>query len=106
MVKAAQNGPQIATANRLGDGAVVFLAGDGAWAADLQSARVAADTNEAHGLAQAAEEAVRNAQIVGPYLIAVTREAGRLTPLNYRERIRADGPSLDVPRAPATSSRE
>jgi hypothetical protein len=101
MVKAANGGPQVATANRLRDGAVVFLAAGGAWTTDLQAARVAAGADEAHGLTQAADEAVRQALVVGPYLIAVSNESGRWIPQSYRERIRAEGPSLALPRAAA-----
>jgi len=101
MVKAAEGGSQVATANRLRDGAVVFLGGGGEWTPDLQDARVAASADEAHGLTRAADEAVRLARIVGPYLIAVANESGRWIPQSYRERIRAEGPSLALPRAAA-----
>jgi len=101
MVKAANGGPQVATANRLRDGAVVFLGGDGDWSADLQAARVAASPDEAQSLTRAADEAVRRAHVVAPYLIAVADAGGRWKPVSHRERIRADGPSLDLPRAVA-----
>ena len=100
-MKAAESGPQVATANRLADGAVVFLGQGDAWSTDLQLARVAAGADEAHRLTQAAEEAVRRAHVVAPYLIAVAGQGGKWTPLSYRERIRAEGPSLALPAAAA-----
>ena len=104
MVKSSESGPQAATANRLRDGAVVFLGRDGGWTTDLQGARVAASADDAHRLTQAAEEAVRAAQVVAPYLIAVSNDGGRWTPSSYRERIRAEGPSLALPRVPAAAA--
>jgi hypothetical protein len=101
MVKAASGGPQVATANRLRDGAVVFLGSGGAWSTDLQAARIAASPDEAQSLTQAADESVRQAHVVAPYLLAVADADGRWTPVSYRERIRADGPSLGLPRAAA-----
>ena len=106
MVKASQVGPQVATANRLRDGAVVFLRPDGDWGIDLQGAAVAGDPEAAHRLTQTADAAVRQSRIVGPYLIAVARAAGRLVPQSFRERIRAEGPSLDLPRPPSPSASE
>ena len=99
MVKAAESGPHAATANRLADGAVVFLGEGGVWSTDLQSARIAAGPDDAHRLTQAAEEAVRRAHVVAPYLIAVAEQGGKWTPLSYRERIRAEGSSLALPAA-------
>ena len=100
-MKAAEGGPQVATANRLADGAVVFLGKGDVWSTDLQSARVAAGAEDSHRLTQAAEEAVRRAHVVAPYLIAVAEHGGTWTPLSYRERIRAEGPSLALPSAAA-----
>jgi hypothetical protein len=45
-------------------------------------------------LQQIAEAAVARALVVAPYLIEVSEQDGRLLPARYRERIRAEGPSI------------
>lgn len=85
---------QMITANRLTDGAVVFLAGGDRWPQRFEEGRLANDAAEAAALQQAAEAAVARAEVVGPYLIEVSERNGRLLPSRYRERIRAEGPSV------------
>jgi len=92
---------QILTANRLSDGLVVYLTELGTWSEAIDDARVAAGAEdgavlESLGLAREATE------ISGPYLIDIELEGGRVTPLRYRERIRAHGPSIQEPRANET----
>jgi Protein of unknown function (DUF2849) len=84
--------PQMLTANRLNDGAVVFLAHDGRWAPRIGEARVIIDEGEATMLLQAAESA--KTAVVAPYLIEVAEQADGWIPVRYRERIRAEGPSI------------
>jgi hypothetical protein len=85
---------QMITANRLADGTVVFLASEDRWVERFEEGRLAGDESEAGLLQQAAEAAVAHAQVVGPYLIEVSEQNGRLLPTRYRERIRVDGPSV------------
>ncbi len=85
---------QMITANRLTDGAVVFLASGGRWVEQFADGRVANNEAEAAALQQIAEAAVTCAEVVAPYLIDVGEIDGRLQPSRYRERIRADGPSI------------
>lgn len=85
---------QMITANRLRDGAVVFLASHGRWVERFDDGRLANDENEALALQQVAEAAVARAEVVAPYLIEVSEQDGRLLPARYRERIRAEGPSV------------
>lgn len=85
---------QMITANRLGDGAVVFLAAGGRWTEQFEKGRLAANETEAAALQQIAEAAVTCAEVVAPYLIDVGEVEGRLQPTRYRERIRAEGPSI------------
>jgi len=85
---------QIMTANRLRDGAVIYLAADGRWTMELADSAVARDAAAAERLTALANQAVTDRVVVGPYLIAVTATDGRLQPLGTRERIRAFGPSI------------
>jgi len=92
---------KIITANRLTDGAVVFLSAAG-WVEQIaQSARLnAADAVEA-GLAKAAK-AMANREVVDVAAIDVTVEEGRgPVPVRLRERIRAFGPTVDYGEAAA-----
>lgn len=94
---------QIVTANRLRDGAVVYLSQDGEWTKRIDGAAVAEAEADAAALLAAAEGAVAAQQVVGPYLIAVRRVEGHIEPARYRERLRAEGPSVPVGRAASPS---
>jgi hypothetical protein len=82
---------QMVTANRLRDGAVVFLAAGGRWTTRVGEGHVAETEAHAAALLRAAEGAPT--EVVGPYLIEVAAEGGSWVPLRYRERIRSQGPS-------------
>src|SRR5215470_158905 len=98
----SKSSPHVAvlTANRLVDGAVVFLNFDGDWVATLVGVVVARSPDEARGLeARGAHDAARNL-VVDPYLVEMREAAGgSLVPLRQRERVRLTGPSIcqDVP---------
>lgn len=97
----SKNAPanSVLTANRLSDGVVVFLDFEGAWNENLAEAVVAHSPDETRALEdRGAYDAARNL-VVEPYLIEVREADGRLTPIRYRERVRAAGPSMldDVP---------
>ena len=87
-------GPQAVTANRLGDGIVVFLAADGRWSERAEDAAVAADKAAADALMAAAERAVDQRTVVGPYLIEVAEGPAGPQPVKLRERIRAAGATV------------
>ena len=87
---------QVMTANRLSDGLVVYLGEGGHWSTSIEDATVAAGEAEADDLMEAAERAVAEPAVVGPYLIDVAEVAGGLCPIRYREAIRAKGPSVLV----------
>jgi hypothetical protein len=84
---------QALTANRLIDGAVVFLAIDETWVTHLDDIRVAADKDGASALEAIGARDVAAQIVVAPYLIDVAEENGHVAPTRYRERIRAFGPS-------------
>lgn len=83
---------QVLTANRLGDGHVVYLGGEG-WTADLEKARLLNDPGAAETAEQDGREAVAARLVVEPYLIDVEAEIDRIEPVRLRERIRAEGPT-------------
>ena len=85
---------RVMTANRLLDGEVVYLTPAGAWSEQLAESRTAASEAETDILLGHAEAAVDGRLVVGPYLMPVALEAGRIKPLSQRERIRARGPSI------------
>jgi len=81
-------------ANALGDGLVVFLADDGRWVNSIGEARVARDEAEADALLANAKEAELRNEVIDPYLIDVLLAADGPRPLEYREFIRATGPTV------------
>ena len=97
----SKSAPQISvlTANRLGDGIVVFLDFEGAWSENLAEAVIARSPDEVRALQdRGAYDAARNL-VVEPYLVEVRETAGGVVPIRYRERVRVAGPSIldDVP---------
>jgi hypothetical protein len=89
----------ILTANRLGDGIVVFLDFEGAWSGSLDEAIVARSPDEVKALEDRGTYDAAHNLVVEPYLVEVREDGGRLVPLRTRERVRALGPSIldDVP---------
>ena len=84
---------QVVTANRLGDGRVVYLADGYLWVEEVGRARVAEDDEAGKALVAIAEKAVADRIVVAPYLIDVKADGDRITPTRYREVLRALGPS-------------
>jgi hypothetical protein len=85
---------QIVTANRLGDGRVVYLDAEDRWSPSLREAALAEGAEAAEALLAKAEQHAREAIVVGPYLIAVHAGESGLEPSRFREVIRALGPSV------------
>ncbi len=84
----------VLTANRLGDGAAVFLDFEGAWSTVFAEANVASSPDEVRALEdRGAYDAARNL-IVEPYLVDVREVNGTLIPIRQRERVRVAGPSI------------
>lgn len=90
----AKSSHQIMTANRLSDGAVVYLDAQERWVENLAGADVAATVEEAETLTNRAEHAVSARLVVGPYLLPVAPDEPRAKPLSQREHIRAMGPTV------------
>ncbi|WIM14236.1 DUF2849 domain-containing protein [Enhydrobacter sp.] len=90
MAKNLSGDLQIASANRLADGMVVFLDEAGQWTGRLDRAAVARDRRAAEILLERAR--VESFTVVDPFLVAVVEdEAGHIEPLSLREKIRASG---------------
>ena len=89
-------GPVVVTANRVGDGAVVYRRLDGGWSTDLADAAVTSDAARARVLIQ--DAVADDLRAVGSYIAPVRlTEAGRVQPGNLRERIRRGGPTIELP---------
>ena len=89
-------GPVVVTANRVGDGVVVYRSPDGGWTTKLDAAAVATDPASAR--AMIAEATADHLRAVGPYIAPVElTESGERRPGNLRELIRFSGPTIDLP---------
>ena len=89
-------GPVVVTANRVGDGAVVYLRADGGWTTHLAHAAVTTSATTARELIK--EAIADDLRAVGPYIAPVKLTAtGELLPGNLREAIRVSGPTIDLP---------
>lgn len=90
------SGPVVVTANRTADGIVVFLRADGAWTTTLGEAAVTAEASRARELLSVG--VADDLRAVGPYIAPVKlARDGAVEPGNLRERIRVEGPTIDLP---------
>ena len=90
------SGPVVVTANRVGDGAVVYRRADGDWTTELEAAAVVGDADSAQALMSAA--VADDLRAVGAYMAPVTfASGGRVRPGNLRELIRQGGPTIAFP---------
>jgi hypothetical protein len=89
-------GPVVVTANRLGDGAVVYRTDDGRWSTRLDAAAVVKTAHAATALLAAA--VADDIAAVGAYVAPVRMGPdGQPEPGNLRERIRYAGPTVASP---------
>ncbi len=88
-------GPVVITANRLGDGAVVYRTLDGHWTRELDQAAVVSTAPAAGELLTTAADDIG---AVGAYVAPVCVDKdGSVRPGNLRESIRHAGPTVDLP---------
>jgi hypothetical protein len=88
-------GPVVITANRLGDGAVIYRTLGGKWSTILGEAAVVTTAPAAAELLAAA--AAEDTVAVGAYVAPVRLGAdGRAQPGNLRESIRSKGPTIEA----------
>ena len=90
-------GPVVITANRLGDGTVVFRSAETGWTTHLAQAAIATTAPAASELLAAA--IADDVGAVGAYVAPVNMSPdGSVRPGNLRESIRARGPTVELPR--------
>jgi Protein of unknown function (DUF2849) len=87
-------GPVVVTANRLGDGAVIYRTAEGRWTTELARAAVVTTSEAATALLAGARA---DARTVDCYVAPVELGAAGPRPGNLRERIRAAGPTIRLP---------
>jgi sulfite reductase (NADPH) hemoprotein beta-component len=80
---------QIVTANRLRDGAVVYLAADRSWSEDFSASLPLRDEAAAKAALDGTAVDVKARKVVGPYLAEVDETPNGIQPNSARERIRA-----------------
>jgi len=80
------------TAQRLADGANVWMDGAGRWTTDINQGRYVSEA-EADDLLKQAADSVAKCLIVGPYAIEVVAD-GAVVPVRFREQVRANGPTI------------
>ncbi|MBP7066588.1 DUF2849 domain-containing protein [Ferrovibrio sp.] len=91
-----KHNPQIVTANHLARGDAVYLTRDFTWSRSIAQAVVAPDEGAAADLlAEANLQAARNI-VVAPYLVPVLPGSQPPVPVQFRERIRASGPTTEA----------
>jgi hypothetical protein len=89
-------GPSMVTANRTWDGVVIYRTASKGWSTDLSEAAVVRTADEARVLL--AESTADDLGAIGPYIAPVEiRDSGAIKPGNLRERIRAQGVTIDLP---------
>jgi len=89
-------GPSIVTANRTGDGVVIYRTAKKDWSTDLARAAVVRTADDAKALW--AEAMADDLGAVGSYIAPVAIGAdGRVEPGNFREKIRLRGTTFALP---------
>lgn len=91
-------GPVVITANRLADGAVVYLDKNRSWVTELAAAAIVRTADDAARLLKFANE--NDVLAVGAYVAPVIEADGSFAPGNLREQIRRSGPTFVLPASP------
>jgi hypothetical protein len=82
------------TANRLRDGVPVYRTAEGGWSTDFAASGPLASAAEAEAIAAAAGAINGPDAVVSAYAITAEAEGATLRPTSLRERIRAEGPTV------------
>lgn len=87
------NQPQVVTANHLASGDVVYLTRVAGWSREIGEASVAPNAEAGAALLAVAQAQAKMNIVVEPYLIPVDITVTPPRPIQFRERIRARGPT-------------
>ncbi len=87
-------GPSIVTANRTGDGVVIYRTASRDWSLDLSDAAIVRTVDDARALL--AESVADDIGAVGPYIAPVEVTDKGVAPGNLREKIRQQGVTIDL----------
>ena len=93
---------KVLTANRLSDGISVWLGADGEWTVTLQDAFLARHEDAVTAITSAGDQALADNRVIDVNVIDIEETASGPRPFRLRERIRADGPTIDY--APASAA--
>jgi hypothetical protein len=86
---------QVLTANRLSDGIAVWYDREGKWNEWIGRSVVANTREEAESLEAIGKTAYANNEVLDVNLVEVEEIEGQIRPLRLRERIRAEGPTIE-----------
>lgn len=86
---------RVLTANRLHDGIAVWLGSDGQWSLSLNDALLARHEDAVAALESAGRHALHDNRVIDVNLIEVEETPRGPRPFRLRERIRAEGPSIE-----------
>jgi hypothetical protein len=82
------------TANRLTDGAVLFLTAAETWSEKMADAGVATDQATEDRLLKAGQVSAEAQHVVDPYVVPLIEGQDEISPMDRRERIRGTGPTV------------
>ncbi|UXM94547.1 MULTISPECIES: DUF2849 domain-containing protein [unclassified Bartonella] len=91
---------KILTANKLGDGRVVWYSKNGQWSEDANNALLAVTPEETSILEDAQKLGLATNIVIDANLIDVDEKDAHLRPIRLRERIRQNGPTIAYGAAP------
>lgn len=86
---------QVLTANRLTDGIAVWYDREGKWNEWIGRSVVANTKEEADALEAIGKKAYADNEVLDVNLVEVEEIEGQIRPLRLRERIRAEGPTIE-----------
>jgi hypothetical protein len=89
------NTSQVLTANRLTDGIAVWYDKEGNWNEWIGRSEVAHTKEDAERLEAIGKKAYANNVVLDVNLVEVEEIEGQIRPLRLRERIRAEGPTIE-----------
>jgi hypothetical protein len=102
-MKTASFKTRVLTANRLTDGISVWLGANGEWVVSLRDAFLARHEDAVAAIEAAGRQALADNCVVDVNVIEIEETDAGPRPYRLRERIRADGPSIDY--APVAAAR-